>query len=201
MNKLITYFKIGISTVILSIRSCFHKDMSVGFVLKEKGASISINKGILKLGSKVKLRKNSDLKVSHYLSIGEQSEIGAGTAVISTKTGKIDIGNNVFLNRNCTVVSCENITIGAGTAIGYNTVILDHDHYFVKEGKQPWNKIKTKPVIIGENVWIGANVTILAGTNIGNNAVIAAGSVIKGTIPASKIVIQKRTKEIIDIKS
>ena len=69
-------------------------------------------------------------------------------------------------------------------------------HYFVPEGEQPWNEIKTSPVVIGKNVWIGANTTILAGTHIGDNCVIAAGSVIKGDIEKSKLVIQKRSTEI-----
>ena len=57
-------------------------------------------------------------------------------------------------------------------------------------------EIKTSPVVIGKNVWIGANTTILAGTHIGDNCVIAAGSVIKGDIEKSKLVIQKRSTEI-----
>lgn len=56
-----------------------------------------------------------------------------------------------------------------------------------------------KEVNIGENVWIGANVVILRGTNIGNNSVIAAGSIINGNIPANKIVYQERTLKFRDV--
>lgn len=170
-------------------------------LIKDKTARINIlKKGNLFIGSKVKINANSEIKCSKSIVLKNGVEIGNGTSIISTSTGDIEIGNNVFLNRNCIVVSCEHIKIGDGTAIGCNVTILDHDHYYVRDGVQPWNKVKTLPVIIGENVWIGANSIILSGTTIGDNAVIAAGSVVKGNIPSSKLMIQKRNTEFRDIQ-
>ena len=170
-------------------------------IIKSTSSRVRLVKsGRISIGKKVRLNEGCEIKSSNCVEIGSGSEIGKGTAIISTRTGVIKIEDNVFFNRNCTVVSCESISIGAGTAIGYNVIILDHDHYFVPEGEQPWNEIKTSPVVIGKNVWIGANTTILAGTHIGDNCVIAAGSVIKGDIEKSKLVIQKRSTEIRTIK-
>ena len=53
-------------------------------------------------------------------------------------------------------------------------------------------KYKTAPVIIGENVWIGANSIVLRGTRIGDRSVIAAGCVVHGEIPPDTILIQRR---------
>ena len=202
MEKLKIILKICRTFVELLLKKIIHRGFYFNCViLKSKSAKIKINRlANLSIGAKVRLDDNCDIRSSKNLSIGRGSEIGVGTAIISTKTGTVEIEENVFLHRNCTVVSCEKIVIGAGTAIGYNVVILDHDHYYVKDGPQPWNKIKTAPVIIGKNVWIGANVTILAGTTIGDNAVIAAGSVIKGDIPKSKLILQKRSTEYREIK-
>ena len=57
-------------------------------------------------------------------------------------------------------------------------------------------KYKTGSIEIGNNVWIGANTIILRGTKIGDNAVIAAGSIVKGEVPTGAVIVQKRVSEI-----
>jgi len=64
----------------------------------------------------------------------------------------------------------ERITVGNNSIIGYNTTILTHE-YLIRE-------YRVGPVVIGENVMIGANCTILPGVTIGDQAVVAAGSVV-----------------------
>lgn len=201
MGKIKLVLQVCRTFIELSLKKIIHRGLKFNcIVLKSKSAKIYLNKSAnLSIGEKVRLDDECEIRSSKNISLGKGTEIGVGTAVIATKTGIVEIEEHVFFNRNCTVVSCEKIVIGAGTAIGYNVVILDHDHYYVKEGIQPWNDIKTAPVVIGKNVWIGANVTILAGTTIGDNSVIAAGSVIKGNIPKSKLVLQKRKTEFREI--
>ena len=58
-------------------------------------------------------------------------------------------------------------------------------------------KFKTAPITIGNNVWIGANTLILRGTTIGDNCVVAGGSVIRGNYPSNTVIIQKRTTEVL----
>ncbi|RAP29560.1 hypothetical protein C2W64_03208 [Brevibacillus laterosporus] len=74
----------------------------------------------------------------------------------------------------------ELITIGRNCVIGYNTTILAHE-YLVDE-------YRLGEVIIGDRVLIGANTTILPGVVIGDNAVIAAGSVVHRDVPAGAFV-------------
>lgn len=71
----------------------------------------------------------------------------------------------------------ELISIGENTVIGYNTVILGHE-YLIKEYRKG-------QVIIGSNVMIGANCTILPGVTIGDNAVVSAGSLVNRDIPSN----------------
>ena len=87
------------------------------------------------------------------------------------------IGNSCFINRNCMIVAHEKIEIGDGTTIGPNVCIYDHDH----DGEGGY---KTKPVIIGKNVWIGAGCILLKGINIGDNAVKGAGTIVTTSIPS-----------------
>lgn len=103
------------------------------------------------------------------------------------------------MNSGCIITSCERISIGNGCAFGTNVSIYDHDHTYVKNGNQPWDKTKTAPIIIGNNVWIGCNVIILRGSIIGDNCVVAAGSIIKGIYAPSTLIYQKlqiQTKNI-----
>lgn len=73
--------------------------------------------------------------------------------------------------------------------------MFDHDHDFRGLEIMNGNKFKEAEIIIGNNVWIGANVTILKGTKIGDNAVIAAGSVLVGEVPENSVAYNKKILE------
>ena len=85
------------------------------------------------------------------------------------------------------VICRESISIGDGTTIGPHTCIYDHDH-----GREEGALYKTAPVTIRKNVWIGAGCIILKGVTIGDNSIIAAGSIVTKDVPADTIFLQKR---------
>lgn len=95
--------------------------------------------------------------------------------------GKVNLLGKVFINVNCVFLDAGGIVIGHNTAIGPNVVITTVSHPVHPE-KRPQETI-CAPVLIGNNVWIGANSTILPGVSIGNNSVIAANSVVNTDIP------------------
>lgn len=74
----------------------------------------------------------------------------------------------------------EKITIGKNSVIGYNTTILSHE-YLIKE-------YRLGEVIIGDEVMVGANTTILPGVTIGDGAIVAAGSLVHKDVPAGAFV-------------
>ncbi len=112
-----------------------------------------------------------------------------GNLYLVSDGGRIEVGDHCFFNTGSCVTAVESIRIGNNNKFGNNLVIVDHDHNFKDENGPEF--IST-PVKIGDNNWIGANVTILRGTNIGNNCVIGAGSVVKGDISDGSKIIQKR---------
>lgn len=115
--------------------------------------------------------------------------------VFEAEGGSIEIGEGCFFNNGSMIVSKESIKIGAYTCFGPNVLVYDHDHD-IKNGKNIHDSgYKTAPVIIGKNVWIGANSVILRGTVIGDGSIVGAGSVIKGTYGADSVIIQKRGEE------
>ena len=68
------------------------------------------------------------------------------------------IGEDVFFNHNCSLTCAESIEIGNYCMFANNLVIIDHDHEIFKEGVT--GKLVSKPIIIEDRVWCGANVTI-----------------------------------------
>ena len=103
-----------------------------------------------------------------------------------TDCGKnLKIGKYVFINSGCRFQDQGGITIGDGTLIGHNVVMATINHGLAPESRG--DNIPA-PIVLGRNVWVGANATILPGVTIGDNAVIAAGSVVTKDVPANVVV-------------
>ena len=102
--------------------------------------------------------------------------------------GKIIIGNNASFS-NCVLFSEECITIGDEACIGAGCKIYDTDFHSVNpEYRLNGNtKVPTAPVTIGKRVFLGANVTVLKGVTIGDEAVVGAGSIVTHDSPAREI--------------
>ena len=128
----------------------------------EKGVRVMKNKGTIELGNRVLLHRY--VKLSAY-------------------GGKIEIGNNTYIGDRTEIHCGNSITIGNDTFISWDCCIMDRDYHKLESDYEI-----TKPVSIGNNVWIGCNVIILKGVNIGDGAVIAAGSVVTKDVPAGALV-------------
>ena len=101
---------------------------------------------------------------------------------------QISIGKRFFANFNFTVLDEARVTIGDDCFIGPNVSIYTACHStdpIERNTRQEW----AKPVIIGDNVWIGGSVTILPGVTIGDNVTIGAGSVVVRDIPSNSIAV------------
>lgn len=103
-----------------------------------------------------------------------------------TDFGKnIHVGDNVFINACCHFQDHGGVFIGDGCQIGHNVVFatLNHD-------VRPENRASTRPapIVLGRNVWVGSNSTILQGVTIGDNSIVAAGAVVNRDVPADVIV-------------
>ncbi len=103
-----------------------------------------------------------------------------------TDFGKnIHIGQRVFINACCHFQDHGGIFIGDDCQIGHNVVFATLNH-----GLDPKDRKSTypAPIVLGRNVWIGANATILQGVKIGDNAVVAAGAVVTKEVEPNTIV-------------
>ncbi len=125
------------------------------------------------------------------IDLGKQVRAHSGVRISSTPGARIVIGDNTAINYNCIIVAREKIVIGRDCTFGPNVVVYDHDHDFRNSDIMNGSKYVTKPIVIGNNVWIGAGAIILKDTTIGDNAVIAAGSIVRGSIPGNSITYNK----------
>lgn len=132
------------------------------------------------------------------LKIGKKFRARHNVEINIRDNAVVEIGDDVFLNSGCIITAREKVVIGDSTIFGPNVVIYDNDH-MICDGTIVDNKFVTEPVVIGSNVWIGAGTIILKGSSIGDNCVIAAGSIVKGRVESGKMMVQKRDKEFYPI--
>ena len=97
-----------------------------------------------------------------------------------------------------TILGIREVYIGDHVMIGPNTLITTVNHPLTPMGRRRHLGI-AKPVRIGNDVWIGGNVTILPGITIGNNVVVAAGAVVTKDIPDNTLVGGVPARKIRDI--
>ncbi len=95
----------------------------------------------------------------------------------------IRIGNGTYLNRNAEIVAARAVTIGRDCKIARDVIIMDTDQHDV-----PGAGLLIKPIEIGDRVWIGSRAIILKGVTVGQDAVVAAGSVVTKDVPPRSIV-------------
>jgi acetyltransferase-like isoleucine patch superfamily enzyme len=111
--------------------------------------------------------------------------------VVVDKAAVLTIGNNVGISSTA-IVCHNNIAIGDNVRIGGGTCIYDSDFHSLDitirlDAAKDRKQRKTKPVVIGNNVFIGAHVTILKGVDIGDDAIIGACAVVTKSVPKGEM--------------
>jgi acetyltransferase-like isoleucine patch superfamily enzyme len=119
--------------------------------------------------------------VGRNVSLGRYSEVVA-------RGGNVTMGDNVHLGTGSIVVCTEAITIGSDALIAEYVTIRDQDHEFETAHSTRLAGMRTAPIRIGDNVWIGAKATITRGVTIGDNAVVGANAVVTRDVPANAVV-------------
>jgi acetyltransferase-like isoleucine patch superfamily enzyme len=121
---------------------------------------------------------------SNNVEIGKDCLLQDGVYIRAGTQGKIIIQDRAAINSFARLFGHGGIHIGEDAQIGPGTLITttDHDIYNSLEAR-------FKPVVIGNRAWIAANVTILPGVSVGENAVIGAGSVVTADIPANCVAV------------
>ena len=114
---------------------------------------------------------------------------------INNAVGDVKIGDNTRIGIHCTVIGPVSIGNNVNLAQGITVTALNHN--FADTSRRIDEQgISTKPIVIGDDVWIGANAVILPGVTIGRHVVVAAGAVVTKDVPDNCVVGGVPAKEI-----
>lgn len=168
------------------------------------------SKGLLFIGSGVKIRHKRKLFLSGTSFVGDNVEINAlskngikigrnfsihrnsiidCTGVLRNLGDGLTIGNNVGIAQNCFIQVRGPVVIGNNVIFGPNVSIFSENHNFNNPDIPISEQGETrKGVIIEDGVWLGTRVVILDGVTVGKNSIVAAGSIVSKDVPTYAIV-------------
>jgi len=122
----------------------------------------------------------------HQVTIGNQCTLEHNIFLkydgVWKKEPSIFIGDAVFIGAGCEFNIREGISIGNNTLIASGCKFIDHDHGISRSELMNAQSGIEKPIKIGDDVWLGCNVIVLKGVEIGKGAIVAAGAVITKSI-------------------
>ncbi len=148
-----------------------------------KSSKINIENGTLAINRFIRNKDpftgNLDMYDNSVINVKNTFFIHSGCDIMLFKNATLSLGSG-YINRYCKIRCHQSIVIGDNVAISENFTIWDSDAHEIIDGGEA-----TAPIIIGNKVWIGTNVTILKGVKIGDGAIIAAGSVVNKDIPSN----------------
>lgn len=130
------------------------------------------------------------------LTCGTDCKIWKGAVIHDPEL--VSLGNRVGIGNNVVIWGSGNVKIMDDVLIAANSVITSAGHE-VGNGKYNTTLLK-KPIVLQNNVWIGAGVIVLPGVSVGENSIVAAGSVVNHDVPPNVIVagIPAKVKKVID---
>lgn len=188
--------------VLMNFKLKFNRILKLNFLqtlrLRLKGFnSFVYGKVSIKIPKSAKIKVYKRLNMGHslffsktYLKMSENSKlyvndfsIGGGSTVFVGNNATLTLGTG-FFDRKASIYCFEDIKIGNNVMIAEDVMIRDsNNHTILTDGYK-----KESPVKIGDNVWIGARVTILPGVTIGDGSVVAAGAVVTKSVPSNCLV-------------
>jgi acetyltransferase-like isoleucine patch superfamily enzyme len=149
------------------------------------------------------------LKKQNKVIIGSNTMLGC-SIIFESDNGTVEIGDNTFINAGTSIISKENIKIGNNVTIAWGCTLYDHNSHSLdyrerqkditrqnddyKNGRsfihsKDWSVVKSKPIVIEDNVWIGFDSVILSGVTIGEGAIVGARSVVRENVEPWTVVI------------
>ena len=130
------------------------------------------------------------IRIGRGVRLSGKSSFGFGRG--GARDPEIDIGDGTFIGHDCGFGVASSVTIGKRCLLAGGVRVRDYDGHPVaardrrEGGAEPADG--SRPVVIGDDVWIGADAVILKGVSIGDRAVVGAGAVVTRNVPSDSIV-------------
>lgn len=166
--------------------------------------------GYWKIALRSKVSPLALLKFPRHIRMGKKCTIRSGCMIDAPRAGAVELGDKVDLNRHvylggfgphlrigarssinqhAFIDARGGVLIGEDVMIGPFARLISYNHVFA-DGKLPMNTqgFALGEISLGDDVWIGAGATVLAGVSIGKGSIVAAGAVVNRSFPANVIV-------------
>lgn len=150
-------------------------------------------KMIQEINSQTDVKERNETMKSLFKHVGTNLTINGQFGAIYGS--HIIFGDDNFINGNCYFQDSNLITLGDRVIVAPDTKFycgehsIDANHRFgVREDGSHYLITHTEPISVGDDVWIGGNVTIIGGVHIGNNVIVGAGAVVVSDIPDNCVV-------------
>ena len=142
------------------------------------------------LGEKVRLWGKPSVQNWGKLVIGDRVRLVSTVArlEIVVEDGLLEIGEGSFINYGCSIGATQLVRIGAHCSIGTYTILMDNDYHRL-EPERRYERPESAPIILQENVWLGARVIVLRGVTIGAGSAVGAGSVVTHDLPPRSLAV------------
>jgi acetyltransferase-like isoleucine patch superfamily enzyme len=123
------------------------------------------------------------------VEIGTRSQIEADVWFkLVSPSARVVVGEYAFLGRGVEIDASERVTLGAHVLVAPGVFITDHAHDIAPHARIDEQGCTSRPVSIGDDVWLGARAVVLPGVTIGSGAVVGAGAVVREDVPAGSVV-------------
>jgi acetyltransferase-like isoleucine patch superfamily enzyme len=185
LTPFIKYFKLPLIIISNKVELLYAKLLKFNYQLQ----GVKFGRNTMFYGKPhIRILANTQIKIGNncrFRSGHTSNLIGINRPCILSTHGGND--NKIIIGNDCgfsgTVIGAfTQITIGNNVKCGANTLITDSDWHQEDPRSGP-----AKPIIIGDNVWLGVNAVVLKGVTIGENTVIGANSLVVKDIPANVI--------------
>lgn len=168
-------------------RHVYFKNLSGSIEIINKVPTGGIKIGLGDVGVFDKKRSRTVLELKGKIIFEGSANIGHGAKLSVGEKGELVFGKDFNLTAESKIICCEKVSFGAGCLISWDVLIIDTDFHQILKDQQQINK--NMPIILADNIWVGAGSIILKGVNIASNTVVAAGSVVSKTSELSNCII------------
>jgi maltose O-acetyltransferase len=142
------------------------------------------------VGERVRVRGRPAVTNRGRMVIGERVQLVSTIATLELVTehgGTLIIGERSLINFGGSVVATQLVTIGARCQIGPYAMLLDNDYHRV-EPERRLERPPSAPIVLEDDVWLGARVIVMSGVTIGAGSSVGAGSVVTADVPPRSVV-------------
>jgi maltose O-acetyltransferase len=150
------------------------------------------------VGPKVRLWGRPSIHNAGRIIIGDRARLVSTIAtleLVAGRDGTVEIGEGAFINYGCSIAASQLVRIGPHCSIGTYVIMMDNDFHRLEPERRN-ERPESLPIILEENVWLGARVIVLRGVTIGAGSAIGAGSVVTRDIPPRSLAVGVPAKVI-----